>query len=103
MKASRAEISLGQPVRSNHGFLPRALHGVKATARRFARRASASMLPRERVEAAARARRWSLAALLRSEPWIERVAQRVAEEIEREHGQADGQPREHGHPRRRLR
>src|SRR6267143_2661356 len=37
------------------------------------------------------------------QPGIERVAQRIAEEIEREHGEADGQAREDGHPRRGLR
>src|SRR5215472_14822758 len=34
---------------------------------------------------------------------VERVAQRVAEEIEGEHGEADGEAGKDGHPRRRLR
>src|SRR4030095_9528320 len=34
---------------------------------------------------------------------VERVAQRIAEEVEREDGEADRKPGEDGHPRRRLR
>src|SRR5262249_10095399 len=40
--------------------------------------------------------------LLRAQAWIERVTQRVAEEVEGEHGQADGETREDRHPGRLL-
>src|SRR5215813_14971074 len=38
----------------------------------------------------------------RPELGVERVAERIAEKIEGEYGQTDGEPREHGHPGRRL-
>src|SRR5437763_16886404 len=39
---------------------------------------------------------------LRPQPRIERVAERIAEQIEGEHGEADRHARENGHPGRRL-
>src|SRR4030095_8349036 len=41
--------------------------------------------------------------LERAQLWVERVAHRIPEEIEREDGEADREPREDGHPGRGLR